>query len=184
MRASRRRKIPWRFSLGNLSLLATNGMVSVRNSFPLGGSGVLSIVATNVHDEVLDDSAAIEVNLELWLKGRPEIRSVVRFGEAYLITPGFLSRGFLTMRPNVPMTINYPWSHLTEDASPFWDHVKLNEGYTTGGVQYCQSDTVTLIAQGSVRLFPHIAPIKLPARELRFIYRIYDYFCPIILESP
>ena len=162
----------------DLQMLALNNMINVRDGVPLGGSGVISLAVTNIHDEVLDDSAAIEVDLDVWLKDDPSVRAHLRIDKTYLTTGGVLVGGVLTMRPRVPITVYYPWSHRAADDTPFWDHVHLTAGLTQGGVPYCQSDTLTFSAEGSARLFPRIAPVPIPVQDFRLLYRVYYGSCP------
>lgn len=173
---------PFAVLKAEVNMLSLQGIVNVRDGVPLGGAGVISLAMTNVHDEVLDDSAAIEIDLDVWLKSNPAVRAHLRFDEAYLTTSGALAGGILTMRPNSPVAFYYPWSHRASDGTTFWDHLRLTQRYTREGVPFCESDTVTLSAIGEVRLFPRIAPAPFPERDFKIVYRIYNVLCPPVLE--
>lgn len=167
-----------------ISITSVHEQVYILDWAPFGGDGVLAVAATNVHDEVLDDSAFVKATLEVWLKERPDVRTTLQVGESNITTPGVLSGGVLTLRPNDPLQISIPWNHVADNGTPVWGYVRLRPKETASGVKYCESDTVTLLAKGSLRLFRRIAPLLISMREFRVIYRVYDYSCPEILEKP
>jgi hypothetical protein len=161
----------------NLQVLAFGPYVSIRNGAPTGTSGAFEVTVTNIYDDVLQDSATVEVTLEVWLKDRPEIRTVVQADVGNLTTDSLVLGNIMTLEPNSTAIVLKQWNHRTQESIPFWDYVPTYLTYSTGGIPFCLSDPVHFVVRGSVRLFKYAPPLTLPDQEFSLVYQIFDLPC-------
>jgi hypothetical protein len=161
---------------GDVNIFTLAGIIYVREGSPLGNNGATEYLATNVYDEVLDDSATVDIDLDISLKSDPSVWGTARMTAGAITTPGIIRSGHLTLRPGVTMRFFQAWPHRASDGSAFWEHVPLFPGATNAGEPYCESGPVTLVVKGTARFLLSIAPIPVD-EEIVVIYRVFGISC-------
>ena len=151
----------------------TGPLVLVTGTTPYPDQGAFDIQARNVYSEVLQDSAGIRLDLDVWLKSDSTQRGVVRGTAANLWTTWLLRNGLLTLGPDSTARIFTQWSHRTNTNIPFWTLVPLGERTNARGVPFLQSDTVVYVARGSVQFFKNLATQFIDPFEFKLVYQIY-----------
>ena len=162
---------------GSLQMLLFGPSIPIRNGAPTGTAGGFEIRVTNIYDEVLQDSATVEATIDISLKDRPDIRTVVNADVGNLTTWEMLAGDILTIEPGSTAILLKQWTHRTQDGIPFWEYVPTFTAFTTGGVPYCQSDSVRYLVRGSVRLFKYAPSVLFPPQEISVTYQVFDLPC-------
>jgi len=160
-----------------LQVLSFGPYVTIRNGAPTGTAGAFQLSVTNVYDEVLQDSATVEVALEVWLRDRPEIRAAVVADVSSLTTHRVVLGGITTLEPDSTAILLKQWTHRTQDGIPYWDYVATHPMMTAGGVPFCESDTLHFVVRGAVRLFKFEPSLIFPEQEFPIVYQIFDLPC-------
>ncbi len=158
--------------------------VTIRNGAPTGTAGAFQISVTNVYDDVLQDSATVQVFLEVWIKDQPAAHTIVSADAGNLKTAQLTGHGLITLEPSTPAVLLKQWSHRTQDSIPFWDYVTTHPAMTTSGIPFCQSDVVNLVTRGTVRLFKYAPALTLPEKEFQVVYQIFDLPCSDTIPNP
>jgi hypothetical protein len=149
------------------------GVVEIRDSVAVGLGGAFTVSVRNLYAEVLQDSEAARVELDISLRDLPEQRGKAVATRRDLTDQSIVSRGLLTLLPNVDAIFLKQWEHRTSTGRRFWEFVRLTQKVTPRGEPYLESDPVNLVASGKVQLFKAKAPERLPQIHVALVYRIF-----------
>jgi hypothetical protein len=152
--------------------------IAIRDSMPVGTAGAFEARVLNVYDDVLQDTARIRLNLELWLANQPEHRATITATEEDLVNYRILQGKVLTLGIDTAAIIRKQWNHRTSEGVFFWEIVPLYTSATPGGDPFCESDTVRFRVKGTVQVFNIVQPQILPEWEFRIVYRVFGINCP------
>ena len=158
--------------------------VTINKGAPTGTAGAFQISVANIYNDVLQDSATVEVSLDVWIKDQPAAHTIVTADAGNLRTGQLAGHGLITLEPGTPAVLLKQWSHRTQDSIPFWDYVTTHRAMTTGGVPFCESDTVDIVSQGTVRLFKYAPALTLQQKEFKVVYQIFDLPCSDTTQGP
>jgi hypothetical protein len=158
-------------------------IIAIRDSLPTGTTGAFLVKVLNVYDEVLQDTARVRLDLEIWLKDHPEHRAVVAATEEDLVNSRILSGRILTLGVDTAAIIQRQWDHRASDGVPFWRYVSTYPASTPSGVPFCESDTVTFRVKATVQLFNIVQPQILPEWEFRIVYRVFGVTCQVVSDE-
>jgi len=141
-----------------------------------GATGSLQVSATNLHDEVLQESALIRAQLKLrWIADTAQQR-LLTFGASDLDNWRMLRGQTLTIGVDSAATLVKSWDQRTNSGTPFWDLVRLREMKTSKGVIYYESDSVRLVAEGWIQVFENVQPRKIGPIRFVLVYQLVDTF--------
>jgi len=157
---------------GSMESLA--GPVTVIGGEPQGVRGGFRMELRNRYNDVLQGEEHVEGKVDVWVKERPDRRSQVTF-TAKNIVNGSQYLGFMTIGVDSAAVVIGQWNHRTTEGIPFWQFVNLFPAATLQGVPFCRSDTVHLMAQGSLQVFKNVQPLK--SKQIEFA-QVFGISCP------
>jgi hypothetical protein len=151
--------------------------VVIRDGAPVGTIGSLIAMVRNIYDEVLEDTATVDVVLTVALVDHPEVHGTVTLGANDVTTWQFFHQNLLTLKVDSTVVLEKQWTHRTDDGTPFWDYVRLTPKFTPAGEPYCASDPVRYRVQGRARLFKYAPAVELTPQEIVITYMIFGITC-------
>ena len=153
------------------------GAVVIRDSIAQQTSGGFYLELKNVFDEVLQDSACVRAEIEVWLRDQPERRGVATCNETNLINGRIIASGITTLDVDSAAKFIKQWSHRTDDGVPFWSFSRLHQRFTPLGIPYCESDSLSFVARGSVQVFKHVQPQRTAEISFSLVYQVFGIEC-------
>lgn len=165
------RTMPQEFLDAHLS--AENATFSIGTTSP-GSGGTLTLFATNLHDEVLQDSANIQATIDVWLESNSDIRESISLGPLNLVDFTVLRGRFVVLGPDSSVILRKQMTHRTTDGSGFWQHVPLTRGITQDGVEFQQSGPVRFHAVGRIQVFKARQELRTDEYLFTVAYRIFN----------
>ncbi len=139
-----------------------------------GATGSFQVWATNLHDEVLQETALIRAQLRLRWIADPAQQRLLTFGVGDLNNTRMLRGQTLTIGVDSAATLVKNWDQRTDSGTPFWDLVRLRVLKTSKGVIYYESDSVQLIADGWIQVFENVQPRKIGPVQITLVYQLVD----------
>ena len=164
-------------SILQASLSVVEGVVMVQPDGNPSNAGVFTLTVRNMYNEVLQADALLEGQIEVWLKDDPARRTVVQLNRSDLANSQIASLNVTTLRPDSPAVFVKQWSHMTMDGRPMWAGARLHPRVTNHGVKYCESEPVSFVAGGTMRLFKNVAGVKTDQIRFALIYQIFGINC-------
>ena len=138
-----------------------------------GRAGSFGVIVTNKYSEVLQAEEYARVELDVWLRDRPDKRGKIIATTRDVQNPEIIHAGQLTLLPNASAIFDKQWSHRTTDSTGFWQFVRLTPKVNGHGDHYLESDPVPLVAGGKVQVFRNVQPEKLPEMQFSIVYRLF-----------
>lgn len=166
---------PEQFLASTISVRDT--VVTIDDGVATTGGGAFFLGLTNLYEDVLDGQARVVGRVDVWLRDNPSRRATVVAGVSDILNPGIVVGNTATLRVDSTMKMFKQWSHRTDANVPFWEFVRMSPMLTPGGIPYCQSDPVHMVARASIQLFEHTAPEF--TREIHFslVYKVFGIQC-------
>jgi hypothetical protein len=157
-----------------MNVLGGRVAFQIGETSPSMENGAFFITMKNLYSEVLQESAFVLVETEVYLKDRPNEKAIVRADERHLMNKTTIIRGRLaTLAPDSVATWQRQWEHKTEYGKPFWDFSPLTIGYTKSGKKYYDSEELHFVARSKARLFKQAPMEQTLGIEFALAYRIY-----------
>ncbi len=141
-----------------------------------GSTGSVQVLATNIHDEVLQESALIRAQLKLTWTPDTSQQRLLTFGASDLNNWSMLRGHTLTIGVDSAATLVKNWDQRTDAGTPFWDLVHISQRKTSKGVIYYESDPVALVAEGWIQVFENVQPRKIGPIRFALVYQLVDTF--------
>ncbi len=148
------------------------GPAILEDSVSSGRGGLITMEVTNVHDEVLQDTALIRGTVELWMRTDTTKRATITFDERALQNITTLFRGVLTIRTGEKIYFVHQWSQRSDEGEFFWRYVPVSEKRDSQGNLYLLSDSLYMSARASIQVFKKVQPMKMPERQYTMFYII------------
>jgi len=162
-------------------LAATLGVrdtvVTIDGGVATSGSGAFFLGLTNLYEDVLDGPARVVGRVEVWFRDNPSQRTTVVAGVLDVLNSGIIVGNTATLRVDSTMRMFKQWSHKTDSNIPFWEFVRMSPMVTPGGVPYCQSEPVHMVARASIQLFEHTAPELTGEIHFVLVYKVFGIQC-------
>jgi hypothetical protein len=155
------------------------GDILIRDSLPPGLQGGFGANVKNVYTEVLQDTARVRMDVEVWLKDQPSVRATVHATEKD-VSNGWsvLSYPMLTLGIDTAAIIQKQWSHRTDAGIPFWAYLDLSPGATMEGEPFCESSATQLVARATIQAFKNVQPVRIQETEFTLTYKVFGVHCP------
>jgi hypothetical protein len=164
---------PLRILSGSFGIVDT--FVVVNDSMPIGTMGAFVSRVRNLYEDVLEDTALIQVDYTVVLEEMPDTAITFRATRKDILSTEVLNGALVTIKPNAEVVVRTRWSHHTNAGTPIWRLFPLHMGADPGGRIYYQSDDIEIRVSCSIRTFKRLPAIVQGPIRLLLIYR---YFPP------
>ncbi len=149
----------------------TNRLVNVEGGVVVGDGGMIEVSVLNVYSDVLQDSAAVNIECQIWLADAPDSMGRLTISASSLSNPALLSRGILTLLPRGAAYFDKQWDYTTEAGTPFWNLIPLHAMYDSQG-EYLLSSPVEMIMMLKVRVFKPVPEYTLGPRSFTMQFKV------------
>jgi hypothetical protein len=143
-----------------------------------GAKGAFESVVVNMFDEVLQDTAFIQVDYTVRLEQYPDSIATLRAGRGDVLTLSAMTGQIVTLRPGVPFKVQKIWNHATDNGTPFWMMATLHKKLNSRGETYYDSDPVPLMVTCTIRTFKHVPEIPFGPVRIAVQYSVFDVTLP------
>ncbi len=172
------RRSPADFLRWNLSIVGAGQPLVIRNWEPVNIQGAIRVRVTNVYDEVLQDSAVLAGRVQVWVKGRPQIRGEFPLTISDLMTRKMMTGKILTIGVDSTLEMVHEWDYFDDRGDiPLWQYFTLYPDKTEGGTPFCRSDAITLVYRCSLRIFKRFGQVQFPDLEVPTTFHVFGYPC-------
>jgi hypothetical protein len=134
---------------------------------------VVFLTVKNLHDEVLQERALVQADIDVAMRNMPTNRAVVHADKDDLLNSWILRANQITLAPDTAAQLIKQWDHRTAEGVPFWEFVRLTLKFTPRGEPYLESDPVNFVAKAEVQVFENVPREKTPQIEFSLIYNIF-----------
>ena len=166
------REEPTRFLEADMAALT--GVVIFRNDVAVTVAGSFFLTVKNLHDEVLQERALVEADIDVAMRNTPTNRVVVHADKDDLVNSWILQANKITLAPDMAVQLIKQWDHRTVNGIPFWEYVRLTQKFTAHGEPYLESEPVNFVAKAEVQVFENVPREKTRQIEFSLIYNIFD----------
>lgn len=168
------RRSPTDFLKWELSIVGAGQPLVIRDWAPVNFQGGIRFRVTNLYDEVLQDSAVLEGRVQVWIKGRPQIRSEFPVTILDLMTRKMVAGRILTIGVDSTLEMVHVWDYFDDKSDrPMWQYTTLYPDQTEGGTPFCRSDPITLVFRCSLRIFKRFGQVQFPDLEVPVTFHIF-----------
>jgi len=141
---------------------------------PDGIYGAFFLQLKNTYVEVLQESALVKGDIEVWLRDHPAYRAVVHADGRDLMNSWIIRAKIATLGPDSSANFLRQWNHHATDGAPFWAFARFTEGRLPPfGEKYYLSDSVFIVAKARLQIFQPVYPEETPERTFALRYRIF-----------
>jgi hypothetical protein len=160
---------PLRIVRGSFGIVDT--FVVVNDSVPIGTMGAFVSRVKNLYEDVLEDTALIQVDYTVELEEMPDTLITFRGTRKDLLNPEVLNGALVTILPDAEVVVRVRWPHYTNAGTPIWRLFPLHMGADPGGRIYYQSDDIPIRVSCSMRTFKRLPAIVQGPFRLLLVYR-------------
>ncbi len=172
------RTSPSNFLKWEVSIVGAGQPLVIRDWVPVNIQGSIRFRVTNLHDEVLQDSAILAGRVQVWIKGRPQIGADFPVTISDLMSRTLVTGKILTIGVDPTLEMVHRWDYFDDRSDiPIWQHLTLYPDKTEGGTQFCRSEAITLVFRCSLRIFKRFAQVRFPDLEVPVTFHVFGYYC-------